>query len=180
MRKDVFESLTALARQRYPADEVHAFGAVRRTAVAAGDAAAGASARSALRLVGGGAARLARSRAREPAGRVQANCDAARGASSNTLHMRHPLSSALPFAARWLDMPAQPLPGDAQMPRVQGAAFGASRATGRVAGPGSAGLFPDAGRPGRSSAVAVLRCGPRGVGARRADAAAAGRTRSTR
>ena len=41
--------------------------------------------------------------------------------------MRHPLSPALPFAGRWLDMPAQPLPGDAQMPRVQGEAFGASQ-----------------------------------------------------
>lgn len=46
---------------------------------------------------------------------------------ANVLHMRHPLSSALPFAGRWLDMPAQPLPGDQQMPRVQGEAFGASQ-----------------------------------------------------
>ncbi len=41
--------------------------------------------------------------------------------------MRHPLSAALPFASHWLDMPAQALPGDAQMPRVQGEAFGASQ-----------------------------------------------------
>jgi penicillin amidase len=46
---------------------------------------------------------------------------------ANRLHMRHPLSAALPLANRWLDMPAQPLPGDAQMPRVQGEAFGASQ-----------------------------------------------------
>jgi penicillin amidase len=45
----------------------------------------------------------------------------------NTLHMRHPLSAALPFASHWLDMPAQPMPGDQQMPRVQGEAFGASQ-----------------------------------------------------
>lgn len=45
----------------------------------------------------------------------------------NVLHMRHPLSAALPFASRWLDMPAQPMPGDQQMPRVQGEAFGASQ-----------------------------------------------------
>ncbi|HKU44127.1 MAG TPA: penicillin acylase family protein, partial [Polyangiales bacterium] len=45
----------------------------------------------------------------------------------NTLHMRHPLSQALPFASRWLDMPAQELPGDGNMPRVQGEAFGASQ-----------------------------------------------------
>jgi penicillin amidase len=44
----------------------------------------------------------------------------------NTLQMRHPLSSALPFASRWLDMPTVPLPGDAAMPRVQGTQFGAS------------------------------------------------------
>jgi penicillin amidase len=44
----------------------------------------------------------------------------------NTLQMRHPLSSALPFASRWLDMPAHALPGDAAMPRVQGTQFGAS------------------------------------------------------
>ncbi|HEY7642072.1 MAG TPA: penicillin acylase family protein [Steroidobacteraceae bacterium] len=45
----------------------------------------------------------------------------------NVLRMRHPLSPALSFAGRWLDMPEQQLPGDAQMPRVQGAAFGASQ-----------------------------------------------------
>ena len=44
----------------------------------------------------------------------------------NTLQMRHPLSSALPFASRWLDIPLEPLPGDAAMPRVQGTQFGAS------------------------------------------------------
>jgi penicillin amidase len=46
---------------------------------------------------------------------------------ANVLHMRHPLSPSLSLAGRWLDMPAQQLPGDAQMPRVQGAAFGASQ-----------------------------------------------------
>ena len=46
---------------------------------------------------------------------------------ANVLHMKHPLSPALSFAGRWVDMPEQPLPGDAQMPRVQGEAFGASQ-----------------------------------------------------
>ena len=46
---------------------------------------------------------------------------------ANVLHMRHTLSPALSFAGRWLDMPAQALAGDAQMPRVQGEAFGASQ-----------------------------------------------------
>mgnify|MGYP001602180343 CR=1 FL=1 len=43
------------------------------------------------------------------------------------LRMRHPFSRLLPgFLARFLDMPVQPLPGGADMPRVQGATFGAS------------------------------------------------------
>lgn len=44
----------------------------------------------------------------------------------NTVRIQHPLSLALPFAGRWLDMPADPLPGDLNMPRVQGTRFGAS------------------------------------------------------
>ncbi len=45
----------------------------------------------------------------------------------NVLAMKHPLSGALPPRfARWLDMPAQELPGDSNMPRVQGPTFGAS------------------------------------------------------
>lgn len=45
----------------------------------------------------------------------------------NTARIAHPLSRALPaFAARWLDMPAEPLPGDSHMPRVQAPSFGAS------------------------------------------------------
>ena len=45
----------------------------------------------------------------------------------NVLAMKHPLSGALPARlARWLDMPAQELPGDANMPRVQTPNFGAS------------------------------------------------------
>lgn len=44
----------------------------------------------------------------------------------NTLKMQHPISSALPLLSRWIDMPAEPLPGDAHMPRVQGPGFGSS------------------------------------------------------
>ena len=40
--------------------------------------------------------------------------------------IRHPLSRALPFAAKLLDMPTMQLPGDHDMPRVQDGAFGAS------------------------------------------------------
>jgi penicillin amidase len=46
---------------------------------------------------------------------------------ANTVQIRHPLSAALPgFVGAWLDMPAEALPGDAFMPRVQGVRFGAS------------------------------------------------------
>ena len=45
----------------------------------------------------------------------------------NTARIAHPLSRALPgFLARHLDMPPDPLPGDSNMPRVQGPKFGAS------------------------------------------------------
>ena len=44
----------------------------------------------------------------------------------NTTAIRHPLSAAIPFASRWLDMPSRPLPGDTNMPRVQNPYFGAS------------------------------------------------------
>jgi penicillin amidase len=44
----------------------------------------------------------------------------------NTARIEHPLSRALPVLSRWIDMPAVPLPGDADMPRVQGRYFGAS------------------------------------------------------
>ncbi|MBC7983286.1 MAG: penicillin acylase family protein [Candidatus Obscuribacterales bacterium] len=44
----------------------------------------------------------------------------------NTLQMEHPLASALPFLGSLLRMPRDPLPGDSDMPRVQGQAFGAS------------------------------------------------------
>jgi penicillin G amidase len=45
----------------------------------------------------------------------------------NTLRMRHPFSHVLPgLLGRFLDMPAEPLPGDNDMPRVQAPDFGAS------------------------------------------------------
>ncbi|MGE5626364.1 MAG: penicillin acylase family protein [Bacillota bacterium] len=44
----------------------------------------------------------------------------------NTVHIQHPLSTALPSLARFLDMAPAQLPGDSNMPRVQGVDFGAS------------------------------------------------------
>lgn len=46
----------------------------------------------------------------------------------NTLRMQHPFARFLPKAvAGFLSMPAEPLPGDSNLPRVQGTAFGASQ-----------------------------------------------------
>lgn len=46
----------------------------------------------------------------------------------NTARICHPLARALPAVARpWLCMPAEPLAGDVNMPRVQGPDFGASQ-----------------------------------------------------
>src|SRR5207248_500798 len=39
---------------------------------------------------------------------------------------RHPLSAALPFVSRWLDMPAQPVPGDLYTIQVHSGSLGAS------------------------------------------------------
>jgi penicillin amidase len=60
---------------------------------------------------------------------------------SNVLSMRHPLSRALPWASWLIDMPAVPMPGDTNMPRVQGPRQGASERL--VVSPGreSEGLF---------------------------------------
>jgi penicillin amidase len=45
----------------------------------------------------------------------------------NTARIRHPLSRALPdFIGVWLNMPKDELPGDSNMPRVQGPSFGAA------------------------------------------------------
>lgn len=44
----------------------------------------------------------------------------------NRARISHPISQALPFLARFLDMPADSLPGDWSTPRVQSPSFGAS------------------------------------------------------
>ncbi len=46
--------------------------------------------------------------------------------SMNVAEIRHPISAAVPFLSRFLDMPAEPLPGDWSMPRVQSPDSGAS------------------------------------------------------
>jgi penicillin amidase len=44
----------------------------------------------------------------------------------NVVRIRHPLSGAVPFLSRFLDVAPVQLPGDSNMPRVQGKDFGAS------------------------------------------------------
>jgi penicillin amidase len=44
----------------------------------------------------------------------------------NVVRLRHPLSGAVPFLSGFLDMAPAHLPGDSNMPRVQGKDFGAS------------------------------------------------------
>jgi len=44
----------------------------------------------------------------------------------NTAAIRHPLSRSIPVLGSYLDMPADPLNGDLDMPKAQGPAFGAS------------------------------------------------------
>ena len=44
----------------------------------------------------------------------------------NSASIRHPLSAVLPSLSGWLDMPVEPLNGDSDMPRAQGATWGAS------------------------------------------------------
>jgi penicillin amidase len=45
----------------------------------------------------------------------------------NTASIRHPLSRSLPFVSGWLDMPADALNGDVDLPKAQSPAFGASQ-----------------------------------------------------
>ena len=45
---------------------------------------------------------------------------------ANTTRIQHPLSRAVPRLGPLLDMPSEPLPGDEDMPRVQGVAVGPS------------------------------------------------------
>ena len=61
--------------------------------------------------------------------------------NANVVRIRHPLARALPVLASWLDMPAQPLPGDTHMPRVQGPAIGASQRFAVAPGRESSGYF---------------------------------------
>jgi penicillin G amidase len=126
IRKDVYESLTALARQRYPATKFTPSpqfeGPLWQLVTQRPAHLLDPHYQSWEAALLGSLDRVLAS--------LQEECKELRRCTwgeGNVLQMRHPLSSALPFANHWLDMPAEPLPGDAQMPRVQGTAFGASQ-----------------------------------------------------
>ncbi|HZO22788.1 MAG TPA: penicillin acylase family protein, partial [Steroidobacteraceae bacterium] len=59
----------------------------------------------------------------------------------NRIRIQHPLSRALPFLGWLLDMPTVELPGDNDMPRVQGNTFGASERFGVSPGHEAQGYF---------------------------------------
>lgn len=60
----------------------------------------------------------------------------------NTARIQHPLSRAQPLLSRWLDMPAEPLPGSSSdMPRIQRPDFGASERMAVSPGRESEGYF---------------------------------------
>ncbi|MDH3283717.1 MAG: penicillin acylase family protein [Acidobacteriota bacterium] len=59
----------------------------------------------------------------------------------NVVRARHPVSLAVPWLSRWLDMPAASLPGDSFMPRTQGPRFGASQRMAVAPGREESGLF---------------------------------------
>jgi penicillin amidase len=52
--------------------------------------------------------------------------DGASWGQQNLSAFQHPLSAAVPFLARWLDMPVTPMNGDRHMPRVQLSVHGQS------------------------------------------------------
>jgi penicillin amidase len=58
-----------------------------------------------------------------------------------TTHIAHPLSAAVPLLGKLIDMPSEPLPGDSNMPRVQGPTFGASERFGVQPGHEESGYF---------------------------------------
>jgi penicillin amidase len=59
----------------------------------------------------------------------------------NTSRIGHPFARLLPALKPWLAAPAEPLPGDNNMPRVQGPAFGPSERMTLTPGHESTGIF---------------------------------------
>jgi penicillin amidase len=59
----------------------------------------------------------------------------------NTAAIRHPLSAAIPLLGDYLDMPAEPMNGDSNMPKAQSPSFGASERFSVAPGDEANGLF---------------------------------------
>ncbi len=59
----------------------------------------------------------------------------------NQIHIQHPFSRALPWLSGWLDLPAQALPGDLYMPRIQTLSSGASERLAVAPGREAAGIL---------------------------------------
>jgi penicillin amidase len=59
----------------------------------------------------------------------------------NTADIRHPMSRFLPILSPWLDMPAEPLAGDSNMPRSQTHAYGVSQRMNVTPGHEEDGIF---------------------------------------
>jgi penicillin amidase len=146
IRKDVFESLTAMARGRFPETkflpsaqfEAPLWQLVTERPIHLLDPRHATWEDALLASID------------EALSELQAECPAlskCTWGAQNTLAMRHPLSHAVPLIGRWIDMPAQPLSGDSFMPRVQGPSFGASQRM--VVSPGreAAGYFQMPGGP---------------------------------
>jgi penicillin amidase len=85
--------------------------------------------------------RSAARRVLERALRAPGGLEAYRWGERNRVAVRHPLSQGLPWLARWLDPPIEPLPGDVHLPRVQGPSFGASQRLALRPGREDEGLF---------------------------------------
>jgi penicillin amidase len=82
--------------------------------------------------------------AREAVADLPARCESladCRWGAVNTVRIQHPISEAVPALAGFLDMPAEPLPGDWSVPRVQSPGFGASERFGVSPGREAAGYF---------------------------------------
>jgi penicillin amidase len=66
---------------------------------------------------------------------------AATWGARNTANIAHPISMAAPQLRAWLAAPGDPLPGDANMPRVAGPKFGQSERMTVAPGHEEQGLF---------------------------------------
>ncbi len=159
VRKAVFDSFTAAARKKHPDDSLRAIAAVRGAAVAARDRATAAAARSSLSELERSIARGVRCRRSAD---MHEDCESLGDCTwgrQNTLQMRHPLSSALPFTAKWLDMPHDSCLEMQRCHACRRTQFGASQRL-VVAGPRSRRRISNIRRSCRSSVVAVLSCRP--------------------